>query len=109
NWGQGAEIGKGAWTPVNVAGANVLDASGNIILRNAQLLQRFTGYYRPEDMDIDPIAAEDGVFRACWANTGRASHSGGGAVENSAVWGEGMCLTEGGPRTADTASAARTH
>ena len=57
NWGQGAETGNGAWVAVNLAGANVVDVNGNIILRNAQALQRFTGYYRPEDMDIDPIAA----------------------------------------------------
>src|SRR5262249_47014125 len=55
NWGQGAEIGKGSWTLVNTAAASVTDAAGNIILRNAQALQRFTGYYRPQDLDIDPI------------------------------------------------------
>ena len=59
NWGQGAETGNGAWVAVNLAGAGVMDAAGNIILRNAQALQRFTGYYRPEDMDIDPIALEE--------------------------------------------------
>jgi hypothetical protein len=91
-WGQGAETGNGAWVTVNLAGANVVDANGNIILRNAQLLQRFTGYYRPEDMDIDPIAAEDGVFRACWANTGRMSHTDSSLVENSGVKAEIMCL-----------------
>src|SRR6185436_6359950 len=85
NWGQGAETGNGAWVAVNLAGANVQDGKGNIILRNAQTLQRFTGYYRPEDMDIDPIAAEEGVFRACWANTGRMSHTDSSLVENSGV------------------------
>jgi hypothetical protein len=100
NWGQGAEVGQGAWTAVDLAGLNVVDGNGNIILRNAQLLQRFTGFYRPEDMDIDPIAAENGVFRACWANTGRVSHAGGSAVENSAVNGEVMCVTEEGPSAA---------
>src|SRR5580765_6244358 len=49
NWGQGAETGKGAWVEVNQAGTNVMDGKGNIILRNAQALQKFTGYYRPED------------------------------------------------------------
>jgi uncharacterized protein DUF839 len=97
NWGQGAETGKGSWVAVNLAGANVVDAQNNIVLRNAQLLQGFTGYYRPEDMDIDPIAAEQGVFRACWANTGRMSHAGGSTVENSAVNSEIMCLTEDPP------------
>jgi secreted PhoX family phosphatase len=62
NWGQGAETGKGAWVAVNLGGVvppntPVVDGNSNVILRNAQVLQRFTGYYRPEDMDIDPIAA----------------------------------------------------
>jgi len=100
NWGQAAEIGKGRWTLVNTAAAGVVDGNGNIILRTAQLAQRFTGYYRPEDMDIDPIALANGVFRACWANTGRESHSGGSTVENSAVYGEVMCLTEEPPSAA---------
>jgi len=100
NWGQGAEIGKGAWTLVNLAAAGVVDATGNVILRNAQLLQKFTGSYRPEDMDIDPVARANGVFRACWANTGRLSHAGGSTVENAAVYGEVMCLTEEPPSAA---------
>jgi hypothetical protein len=97
NWGQGAETGNGAWVAVNLAGANVIDGAGNIILRNAQSLQKFTGYYRPEDMDIDPIARENGVFRACWANTGRMSHTDSSIVENSGVKAEIMCLVENPP------------
>jgi secreted PhoX family phosphatase len=58
------------------------------------VLQKFTGYYRPEDMDIDPIAARNGVFRACWANTGRLNSAGGSLAENSAVHGEVLCLVE---------------
>lgn len=100
NWGQGAETGNGAWVPVNLAGANVVDANSNVILRNAQTLQRFTGYYRPEDMDIDPIAANKGVFRACWANTGRKSHTDSSLVENSGVESEIMCLVEKPPSAA---------
>jgi Alkaline phosphatase PhoX len=99
NWGQGAETGNGAWVAVNLGGAGVQDGNGNIILRTAQALQRFTGYYRPEDMDIDPIAAEDGVFRACWANTGRMSHTDSSLVENSNVKAEIMCLVENPPST----------
>jgi len=99
NWGQGAETGNGAWVAVNLGGAGVVDGSGNIILRTAQALQRFTGYYRPEDMDIDPIAAERGVFRACWANTGRMSHTDSSLVENSNVKAEVMCLVEHPPST----------
>jgi secreted PhoX family phosphatase len=108
NWGQGAETGNGAWVAVNLAGANVVDGTGNIILRNAQLLQKFTGYYRPEDMDLDPIAAARGVFRACWANTGRKSHNDSSLVENSGVQSEVMCLTETPPSTFDPTPATGT-
>jgi secreted PhoX family phosphatase len=99
NWGQGAETGNGAWVAVNLAGANVVDGAGNIILRNAQLLQRFTGYYRPEDMDVDPIAREHGVFKVCWTDTGRMSHTDSSLVENSGVKAEVMCLVENPPST----------
>ena len=101
NWGQGAETGAGAWVEVNLAGANVVDASGNIQLRNAQIIQKFTGYYRPEDMDVDPVALARGIFRACWANTGRKSHAGGSIVENGAVQSEVMCLVENPPSAND--------
>ena len=108
NWGQGAETGKGLWVAVNTSATGVVDATGNILLRTAQTLQKFTGYYRPEDMDIDPIALEDGVLRACWANTGRTSHAGGSAVENSGVHAEIMCLTEEPPSAAVPAPATGT-
>jgi hypothetical protein len=100
NWGQGAETGKGAWVLVNQAATGVTDGNGNVSLRAAQLLQKFTGYYRPEDMDVDPIAAGAGVFRACWANTGRFSHTANSVVENSAVQNEIMCLVEEPPSAA---------
>jgi len=99
NWGQGAETGNGAWVAINLGGANVVDMNNNIILRTAQALQRFTGYYRPEDMDVDPIALENGIFRACWANTGRMSHTDSSLVENSGVKPEIMCLVENPPST----------
>lgn len=107
-WGQAAETGKGAWVAVDLAGAGVLDADGNIVLDNAQKLQKFTGYYRPEDMDIDPVALAKGVFRACWANTGRKSHTANSVVEDSAVQSEIMCLTEEPPSAAVPAPATGT-
>jgi len=67
NWGQGAEVGKGTWTLVNLGGAGVVDANGNIILRTAQGLQKFTGYYRPEDM----ASIRSPAKRACSARAGR--------------------------------------
>jgi secreted PhoX family phosphatase len=94
NWGQGAEVGKGRWVAVDTVPVGVVDVNGNINLRVAQGLQKFTGYYRPEDMDLDPIAAANGVFRACWANTGRLNFAGGSLVENSGVHGEILCIVE---------------
>jgi len=108
NWGQGAETGKGAWVAVDTVPVGVVDINSNVILRTAQANQRFTGFYRPEDMDIDPIAKEAGVFRACWANTGRMSHGGGSLVENSAVMSEIMCLVEEPPSAAVPAPATGT-
>ena len=41
------------------------------------------------------------MFRACWANTGRKSHTDSSVVENSAVESEIMCLIENPPSTND--------
>jgi hypothetical protein len=90
--GQGTEIGVGVWVAINAA--TYTDGNGNIVLRSAQAALHFTGYYRPEDMDIDPVAAEQGQFRACWTNTGRTTNGGGSLVENAATYGEVMCITE---------------
>jgi len=90
--GQGTEIGVGRWAEVNAA--PVTDANGNISLRQAQLAQHFTGYYRPEDMDLDPTAFARGQVRVCWTNTGRMTNGGGSEVEGAAVYGEVMCLTD---------------
>jgi secreted PhoX family phosphatase len=112
NWGQGAETGKGRWTAVDLTlrgvpqpsgpPKDVVEADGDINLGVAQLVQLFTGFYRPEDMDIDPIAAEEGVFRACWANTGRMSNGFNSLVETGAVNSEIMCLVEEANASAPT-------
>jgi hypothetical protein len=92
DYGQGSEIGVGVWVPIN--GAAFTDASGNIILRNAQLALSLTGYYRPEDMDRDPIATAQGAVRVCWANTGRMTNGGGSVREGAANHGEVLCLID---------------
>jgi hypothetical protein len=51
-------------------------------------------------MDIDPIALAKGVFRACWANTGRMTNGGGSLVENAGVYSEIVCLVEEPPSAA---------
>jgi len=58
-YGQGCEIGNAAWVPVSAANArDDADAAGA------------TGYYRPEDLHMDPTFEGEGV-RFCWTNTGR--------------------------------------
>ncbi|TDF39852.1 DUF839 domain-containing protein [Alteromonadaceae bacterium M269] len=58
--GQGCEIGNGAWIEVDEDNARV---EANIA--------GATGFYRPEDLHIDPTFSGTGV-RFCWANTGNA-------------------------------------
>lgn len=96
--GQGTEIGQGTWVQINPI--IFADANGNVILRNAQAALKFTGYYRPEDMDVDPIALARGEVRACWTNTGRMSNGAGSAIETGSILGEVMCLTDASSSTA---------
>jgi hypothetical protein len=92
DFGQGTEIGRGSWISINAPAFT--DANGNVILRNAQTALKFTGYYRPEDMERDPIAAAAGITRLCWAATGRVSSGDGSAIGEAATWGEIMCLVD---------------
>jgi secreted PhoX family phosphatase len=90
--GQGTEIGQGFWVAIDEA--SIADANGNIALRKAQTALKLNGYYRPEDMDIDPIARSNDEVRACWTDTGRMSNGGGSVEETGAIYGEVMCLTD---------------
>jgi Bacterial protein of unknown function (DUF839) len=60
--GQGCEIGNAAWLPVNAASARIdANAAGA------------TGYYRPEDLELDPLYSDvtnPQAVRFCWTNTG---------------------------------------
>jgi hypothetical protein len=81
-FGQGCEIGAGAWVEVSAANARPdSDARGG------------TGYYRPEDLELDPHYAGPGI-RFCVANTGNAG---------AANYGEVLCAVDTSP---DTASAS---
>lgn len=67
-FGQGCEIGDGAWVPVGAATARPdADVVGA------------TGCYRPEDLELDPNYAGEGI-RFCVANTGNASANNYGEV-----------------------------
>jgi secreted PhoX family phosphatase len=92
DYGQGTEIGQGVWTAIDAAAFT--DANGNISLRGAQTALKFTGYYRREDMDIDPIAQSNDEVRVCWADTGRMSNGAGSVKETASIYAEIMCLTD---------------
>ncbi|MCM3901736.1 MAG: DUF839 domain-containing protein [Pyrinomonadaceae bacterium] len=78
-FGQGCEIGNGAW--INVSAANA---------RSDANLVGATGYYRPEDLEIDEEFEGTGA-RFCWTDTGLAT---GGN------YGEVICGIDSAPLTA---------
>jgi secreted PhoX family phosphatase len=67
-FGQGCEIGNGAWIPVSALNART-DAN----------VAGATGYYRPEDLEIDEEFQGIGA-RFCWTNTGLAEGGNYGEV-----------------------------
>ncbi len=81
-FGQGCEIGNGAW--INVSAANARTDANTL---------GATGYYRPEDLEIDEMFQGPGV-RFCWTNTGLAE---GGN------YGEVLCGVDSAPLTASAA------
>lgn len=86
-YGQGCEIGQGAWVKVNPATApSDADAAGA------------TGFYRPEDGHFDPKYVGEG-YRFCWTNTGRE------AAQN---YGEVVCMIDENPMGTGEIQDART-
>lgn len=84
-FGQGCEIGNASWIPI-------ADPSNARELAN---IGGATGYYRPEDLHIDPdYSNPDNAdeIRFCFANTGNPG------AQN---WGEVLCGTDSAPATAD--------
>jgi Bacterial protein of unknown function (DUF839) len=79
-FGQGCEIGNGAW--INVSAANA---------RTDANTAGATGYYRPEDLELDPESDGTGV-RFCWANTG---------LEDGGNYGEVLCAVDSAPLVAN--------
>jgi secreted PhoX family phosphatase len=77
--GQGSNTGLGTWI-------EVLNAS-NALLRTAAANLKLSGFYRPEDIDIDGMALGKGNVRFCGVNTGNE-----GEDRN---WGEVVCFTDG--------------
>jgi secreted PhoX family phosphatase len=84
-FGQGCEIGQATWVgPLTASEARTEAANAGA-----------TGYYRPEDLHLDPmfVAPEEfaSAVRFCWANTGR---------EKAENYGEVICGIDHEPLTA---------
>jgi hypothetical protein len=81
DFGQGTNLGEGKWVPLTTP-ANPLTFD---LAAAATAAGGYTGFYRPEDMDLHPIAWAAGQFRACWNNTGN---------DQAGQFGETLCLTD---------------
>jgi len=81
DFGQASNTGQGTWIEIPNAGSPAAR------LRTEAANNKLTGYYRPEDIDIDGKALAKGNVRFCGVNTGNES-------ENR-NWGEVVCFTDG--------------
>jgi secreted PhoX family phosphatase len=89
DFGQGTSYGFGQWIEL---------ASGpNADLRALAVTSKLTGYYRPEDIDIDRAVEAQGGVRFCGNNTGNEGED--------QYYGEAICITDGtiAQATANTA------
>ena len=91
DYGQGTQYGLGTW--ILVADGSVTDPD----LRPLAATNALTGYYRPEDLEVDQAALAAGNVRTCGANTGNES--------NDHLWGEVICITDGTVTQAGTNAA----
>jgi hypothetical protein len=79
DYGQGTNTGLGTWVPI----ASSFDAD----LRAAAADLKLSGYYRPEDLDVDLAALAAGRVRFCGNNTGNEG--------DDQSFGETVCITDG--------------
>jgi secreted PhoX family phosphatase len=93
DYGQGTNTGLGTWVPIPPAA----DPTVGQNLRAQAALLKLTGYYRPEDLEVDPRALAHGRVRFCGNNTGNE--------DEDHNWGEAICFTDGtlAEATANTA------
>src|SRR5262249_17705812 len=89
DFGQGSNTGLGTWVPVNPS----FDAN----LRAVAATLNLTGYYRPEDLEVDPSALARGLVQFCGNNTGNEG--------TDRMWGETICVTDGTVAQATSNSA----
>jgi len=81
DYGQGSNTGLGTWVEI----ANAANPGTRLRTETASL--KLSGYYRPEDIDIDLKALANGNVRFCGVNTGNESED--------RNWGEVVCFTDG--------------
>ena len=79
DYGQGTQTGRGIWIPANV------DPFPDLRAVAADL--KLTGYYRPEDLSIDPVELAEDNVRFCGNDTGNEG--------TDANYGETICVTDG--------------
>lgn len=79
DYGQGSNTGLGTWVEV------INSFEGDLRVEAANL--NLSGFYRPEDADVDGVALADGNVRFCANNTGNE--------EDDKNWGETICVTDG--------------
>jgi hypothetical protein len=79
DYGQGTQTGLGTW--ISVPSSNKAD------LRAAAATLKLTGYYRPEDADIDRAAEAAGYVRFCANDTGNEG--------DDSSFGETICISDG--------------
>jgi secreted PhoX family phosphatase len=78
NYGQGREFGFAQWL--------ALPNTPNLDVENAGLAAGVTGYFRSEDLALDPVQLKKGSVRACSPDTGD---------ESNHVYGQVVCFTDG--------------
>ena len=91
DFGQGSNTGAGKWISLGTSPGATWNLAAAALAAGG-----YTGFYRPEDMDLDPLAWADGRIRACWNNTGNDAASN---------WGETLCFED----VADGAAATGRH
>jgi len=82
-YGQGCEVGNGAWLSVNAANA-----------RTDAFKMGATGYYRPEDLELDPMYKDAaGGIKICWMDTQN---------RGAQMYGELVCAVDNVPMAASS-------
>jgi hypothetical protein len=90
DYGQGTNTGLGTWVEIG--------STPDQDLRQASADNGLAGFYRPEDLEVDPPALASGDVKVCGTNTGNES--------TDRNFGESVCITDGTEQqaTANTAT-----